>query len=131
MKKHEYTKRKWFTVTKNDKYKQYDPAYDFPENCILFALFRVGRKHCVIIFLFQNSYKQNILVCLHINYGYTSILVQIGEPIAIFEMSAIPIKKNVYDLPTRREHIMHMYYYVKLDEVIDKSVNVVFTSVTV
>ena len=35
---------------KNDKYKQYDPAYDLPPNCVLFTPFQVGRKHCVIIF---------------------------------------------------------------------------------
>ena len=50
MKKHEYTKRKWYTVTQNYKYKQYDPAYDLPQNCVLFAPFQVGWKHCVIIF---------------------------------------------------------------------------------
>ena len=50
MKKREYTKRKWFTVTKNDKYKQYDPAYDLPRNCILFAPFQACLKYHVFIF---------------------------------------------------------------------------------
>ena len=95
MKKHEYTKRIWFTATKNDKYKQYDPAHDFPWNCVLFAPFQFGRKHCVIIFKFKNSYRQNFLVYLHIKYGYTCILVQIDERIAIFGTSAIPIEKDV------------------------------------
>ena len=46
------------------------------------------------MFFHFKTRRQNFLVYLHINYGYTSILVQIGEPIAIFGTSAIPIEKK-------------------------------------
>ena len=131
MESKEVSCRQWFGITlkrMSEKFKAlnqsskinhsvfffYQYLNKFWWNCVPFTPFQVGRKHCVIIFYFQNSYKQNILVCLHINYGYTSILVQIGEPIAIFGTSAIPIEKkwvhfaspDAISLKTKRNNYM-------------------------
>ena len=65
-----------------------------PRDCARFAPFHVSRKCCIFIFYFENLLRWNFLVCLHINYRYVSILVQIGQPVATSGKSATPIDEK-------------------------------------
>ena len=65
-----------------------------PRDCARFAPFHVSRKCCIFIFYFENLLRWNFLVCLHINYRYVNILVQIGQPVATSGKSATPIDEK-------------------------------------